>query len=240
MVFDHAKDYGSTTAAGNAVSAQLGIFREALRRWDRLRAVYADILRRCEDHGVRTGWELPAEQRRDKGTASLAPVRVGHRAQGAPKSPAPERRRDAPRHLWTGGIGGQIDRPMATFAADAAAALATPRLSGKLAKLLRAPLPERHLYLRVEMSGLPFPSYDALLMAHGPPPGPPPLPDGNTHLWLMPALSRACLVRRRAVWPPPSPHGRGCSCGCSWSRSRPSAHVRRRSNVQVVRLTERW
>jgi transposase-like protein len=33
MVLDHAEDYGSTTAACNAVSAQLGISREALRRW---------------------------------------------------------------------------------------------------------------------------------------------------------------------------------------------------------------
>ena len=31
MVLDHAEDYGSTTAACNAVSAQLGIFREADR-----------------------------------------------------------------------------------------------------------------------------------------------------------------------------------------------------------------
>jgi transposase len=33
MVLDHAEDYGSTTAACNAVSSQLGISREALRRW---------------------------------------------------------------------------------------------------------------------------------------------------------------------------------------------------------------
>ena len=52
-------------------------------------------------------------------------------------------------YLWTGGIGGQIDRPMATFVADLEAALSTPRLLGKLQKLLRDPLPERHLYLRV-------------------------------------------------------------------------------------------
>ena len=33
MVVDHAEDSGSTTAACNAVSAQIGISREALRRW---------------------------------------------------------------------------------------------------------------------------------------------------------------------------------------------------------------
>ena len=33
MVLDHAEDYGSKTAACNAVSSQLGISREALRRW---------------------------------------------------------------------------------------------------------------------------------------------------------------------------------------------------------------
>ena len=33
MVLDHAEDYGSTTAACNAVSSQLGISRETLRRW---------------------------------------------------------------------------------------------------------------------------------------------------------------------------------------------------------------
>ncbi len=33
MVLDHAEDYGSLTAACKAVSAQLGISREALRRW---------------------------------------------------------------------------------------------------------------------------------------------------------------------------------------------------------------
>jgi IS30 family transposase len=33
MVLDHAEDYGPTTAACNAGSSQLGISREALRRW---------------------------------------------------------------------------------------------------------------------------------------------------------------------------------------------------------------
>jgi hypothetical protein len=73
-------------------------------------------------------------------------------------------------------------------------------VSGKLAKLLRDPLPERHLYLRVEMSGLSFPSYDALLMAYGPPPEPPPLPDGITHLWLMPALGATVLAWSPVGW----------------------------------------
>ncbi|WP_448642965.1 transposase [Geodermatophilus sp. URMC 63] len=33
VVLDHAEDYGSPTAACKAVSAHLGISREALRRW---------------------------------------------------------------------------------------------------------------------------------------------------------------------------------------------------------------
>jgi hypothetical protein len=171
-------------------------------RLDRLRSVYAGILRQCEDHGVRTGWELPAEQRRDRGTdLHWLLYESDIELDGHPS--LPNLRDDGTYRgldLWTGGIGGQIDRPMATFAADLAAALATPRVSGKLAKLLRDPLPERHLYLRVEMSGLPFPSYDALLMACGPPSEPPPLPEGITHLWLMPALGATVLGWSPVGW----------------------------------------
>jgi len=64
--------------------------------------------------------------------------------------------------------------------------LAEPPMPRHLEKLARAEAYERHLFVPLHRSALPFAVADGLWTGTALPPEPPPLPAEVTHLWLAP------------------------------------------------------
>ncbi|GAB2675773.1 hypothetical protein GCM10027088_63720 [Nocardia goodfellowii] len=59
---------------------------------------------------------------------------------------------------------------------------------------------ERHLFIPVHLSALPFSVVDGLMTSESVPPDPPPLPEEITHLWLAPPFSRRVLLWDGFTW----------------------------------------
>ncbi|BCP15679.1 hypothetical protein [Mycobacterium paraintracellulare] len=97
------------------------------------------------------------------------------------------------------GGGGVVDESLSGFAAALATAFTNPNIVSHFDKLANAEADERHLYIPLHDSGLPFPIFTELVFADTLPPDPPTLPEHVTCLWLAPAASRRVLVWSRAA-----------------------------------------
>jgi hypothetical protein len=171
------------------------------RDFPRVQRIYREIIARCEAANVESPWGLPAGERR--GQNDLHWLLYDSSAEFHGHRDIPNFADDGSLRgvmVTPGGISGSVDRQMTTFAGHLAIALAAPGPANRIAKLLRDPLPERHLYARVEMSGLEFSAFDGLMMAHGIPPEPPPLPADITHLWLMPRFGAHVYLWAPSGW----------------------------------------
>ena len=89
--------------------------------------------------------------------------------------------------------------------ADAVPALDKMRLTGRLIHddmdedAANADADERHLFIPLHDSALPFSISSELVFEDTLPPEPPPLPESVTHPWLAPASSRRVLLWSRAA-----------------------------------------
>jgi hypothetical protein len=66
-------------------------------------------------------------------------------------------------------------------------------------KLARADADERHLFVPLHDSALPFSISSELMFGDMLPPDPPPIPEYITHLWLAPAFSSRVLLWCKAL-----------------------------------------
>lgn len=100
--------------------------------------------------------------------------------------------------LLTAG-GGWIDDSMTGFADALAAAFdSAPHIARHFEKLKNADADERHLFIPLHGTALPFSIFSVLQFDKPLPPEPPPVPDYITHLWLTPDSSRRVLIWSRA------------------------------------------
>jgi hypothetical protein len=95
--------------------------------------------------------------------------------------------------------GGVVDESMSGFADALSEAFKSPHIEPHFEKLLRTDADERHLFIPLHDSALPFSISSELVFEDTLPPEPPRLPDSVTHLWLAPAGSRRVLLWSRAA-----------------------------------------
>ena len=96
--------------------------------------------------------------------------------------------------------GGGVDHSLAGLRQALAEAFAVPPMPRHLEKLTRTEADERHLFIPVHRTALPFAVADGLWAGAALPPEPPPLPAAVTHLWLAPALGRRVLLWTPRGW----------------------------------------
>jgi hypothetical protein len=90
--------------------------------------------------------------------------------------------------------GGVVDSSLSRFAEELAAAFETQHISEHFEKLRDADADERHLFIPLHESALPFSSFTVLQFEDALPAQPPRIPDYITHLWLAPASSKRVLI----------------------------------------------
>jgi hypothetical protein len=97
--------------------------------------------------------------------------------------------------------GGVIDESLSGFADALREAFQSPHIVSHFDKLAKAVADERHLFIPLHGSALPFSISTELVFEDTLPPESPPVPDSVTHLWLAPAGSRRVLLwSRDAGW----------------------------------------
>lgn len=153
----------------------------------RLREVYVHVIGLCEQYGAARTDLLPWEVRYsdlalrwlETSTVSL----FGH-----PDVPASDGDRERPLYVMPEGGGGAVDEELAGLDRAMVDLLAESTVARRVAKVSEVDADERHLFLSVDTSGLPFPVAAALF---GRPERLPTtstlvLPGRLTHLWLAP------------------------------------------------------
>ena len=98
--------------------------------------------------------------------------------------------------------GGVVDESLSGFADALSEAFKSKHIQDHFEKLANhADADERHLFIPLHDSALPFSISSELVFEDTLPPEPPPLPESVTHLWLAPAGSRRVLLwNRDAGW----------------------------------------
>lgn len=90
--------------------------------------------------------------------------------------------------------GGFIDESLSGFANELRTAFNAPHIPPHFAKLASAVADERHLFIPLHASALPFRISSVLMFDGALPSEPPPVPAHITHLWLAPEYSRRVLL----------------------------------------------
>jgi hypothetical protein len=98
------------------------------------------------------------------------------------------------------GRGGGVDHALTGLHQALAEAFAVPPMPKHFDKLVRAHAHERHLFVPVHRSALPFAVADGLWAGTDLPSEPPPLPAAVSHLWLAPELGRRVLLFTPDGW----------------------------------------
>lgn len=98
------------------------------------------------------------------------------------------------------GIGGAVDETLTGLHDALAETFDGQAMRRRIKKLHASGLPEGHLFLAVDLSGLPFSDVYGLTWASVLPPDPPPQREGLTHLWLAPRFGRRVLLWSPSGW----------------------------------------
>lgn len=117
-------------------------------------------------------------------------------------TPTPRRGDDGWASVLPAATGGAVDETLSGLAAALAEAFTRTPFPAHFAKLARTAAHERHLYVPVHWSALPFPVSCGLMFGTQPPP----LPQPVSHLWLDPQYSRRLLLWSPAGWSEHDPY----------------------------------
>ena len=98
------------------------------------------------------------------------------------------------------GNGGMVDDSLSGLNDALADAFATGHLLDHVAKLVRTPADEKHLFAVVHQTDLRFEVASALMFGTMVPEGPAWLPAGISHLWLAPQFSNRVLLGTATGW----------------------------------------
>lgn len=156
--------------------------------------VYVSIIAVCERYGAVRPDQVPWQVREaDPALRWLETTSVS--MFGMPDVSAVEGDRTRPVYVMPKGDGGVIDENMVGLDQAVVDLLAVPAVARRVAKVSRADADERHLFVSVDSTGLPFPVASALM---GRPERLPPtstitLPGRLTHVWLAPRYLHVLL-----------------------------------------------
>lgn len=106
------------------------------------------------------------------------------------------------------GRGGGVDHSLSGLREALAEAFGEPPMPRHFEKLARTGAGQRHLFVFIHHSALPFAVADGLWSGTRLPPEPPPLPTAVTHLWLAPALGGRVLLWSPGGWEEHQPYDR--------------------------------
>jgi hypothetical protein len=174
----------------------------------RLKKVYEKIILLCEAAGD------PYPERRMRWDPSADAdlqwlVQSKSTMVGYPDQLAKDMRNPAAMVVPASG-GGWIDESLSGFASELRKAFKSPHIEPHFEKLAKAATDERHLFIALHDSALPFSIASELMFGKTLPAESPPVPDYITHVWLAPAFSRRVLLWSRSegwrnLFPYPSP-----------------------------------
>lgn len=165
----------------------------------RLRQNYARIALLCEAAGTPRPQQLWQRRDVDPDIAWLVEESSSD-MWGYPNVAAVEGEKLRPTMVVPPGRGGGVDHSLVGLRGALGAAFQEPHMARHLVKVARADADERHLFIPLHMSALPFAVADALWTGTALPPDPPPLPSRVTHLWLDPRLGRRVLLWTPKGW----------------------------------------
>jgi hypothetical protein len=178
-----------------------------VRYLPRVKADYKQVVLWCEQnqvtrpHRLRPSAQLPAEVAwiATSGAATMTghpdvPIRDGDMEHHAMVVPA--------------GAGGGSDLSLAGLDTALSTALATTHLRDRVQKLrsTEVDVAERHLFIPLHRTALPFPIAYGLIVGAALPSAPPPLPWELTHLWLAPQFGKRVLLGTADGWSQHQPY----------------------------------
>jgi hypothetical protein len=140
------------------------------------------IILRCEAAGIASP-KHAYELMRDPDINWL--MRSSVDLHGTPNLPKMDGERERPLYVTQGGKGGTVNESLSKFAEALDVVLGQPHIQRRAAKLGRSGYDERHLFVAVDESVLPFDVHYALMARDVMPPNRPALPTSVTHLWLL-------------------------------------------------------
>jgi hypothetical protein len=165
----------------------------------RLKQCYENIIRICEQAGEPYPYKIASDPSAHEDLQWLVyespSVMTGYPEQLARNMTDP-----GAMVVPMGGTG-VVDESLSGFAAALNEAFERPHIQEHFEKLARSDADERHLFIPLHGSALPFGISSELVFEDTLPPEPPPVPDSVTHLWLAPGGSlRVLLWSREAGW----------------------------------------
>lgn len=178
----------------------------SLRDLPRLRACYSRIALLCEAAGVARPEQLWSRHGYVDPDVAWLVEESASDMWGHPTVPAIHGDKVRDTMVVPAGRGGGVDHSLAGLRQALIEAFAEPPMPRHLEKVARAEADERHLFVRVHRSALPFAVADGLWTGAGLPAEPPPLPASVTHLWLAPALGRRLLLWTPHGWEEHNPY----------------------------------
>jgi hypothetical protein len=125
---------------------------------------------------------------------------------GHPDVPAVDGNRVRKALVIPGDDGGMVDDTLSGLNDVLKDAFATGHLPDHVAKLVRTPADEKHLFVIVHQTALRFEVTSALMFGTTVPLGPAWLPAGISHLWLAPEFSNRVLLATASGWTQKHPY----------------------------------
>lgn len=166
----------------------------SVRDIPRLKKIYEAAALRCEANGVTRPEELRRRLLVPDPDVDWLVKESSSTMFGHPEVPARDGDKVRSAMVVTAGRGGGVDQSLNGLSVALAEAFQEPNLARHLRKVANAGCDERHLFIPIHLSALPFAVLDGLATGDRLPPDPPPLPVDMTHLWLAPPFSRRVLL----------------------------------------------
>ncbi|MFF8968678.1 hypothetical protein [Streptomyces sp. NPDC014995] len=177
----------------------------------RLRKCYARLALLCEQYNVNSPYALWRANYEDPDLSWLIEDSTSD-MHGYPSVPAVEGNLKRDVMVVPSGRGGGVDRSLNGLRSALDEAFLRPHMNKHLDKIARAEADERHLFVPLHFTALPFNVAYGLMEGDALPTTPPPLPISVTHLWLAPQFAQRVLLWTPDGWqqhyPYDNPHDR--------------------------------